>query len=236
MSNRLIKSLQGFSATIWPHDCFVCGVRSREGLVCEPCLAELPWLGDACPVCANPSPGGLRCGSCLRRVPHFDATLATFAYASPLREMVLSLKSGHGFGLPRWFCEQLLASLDSCKPDLVVAMPLHANRLTERGFNPVMEVARVICRHKGWRLDRQGVLRDVDTPHQAGQGLRQRLRNVKGAFRCVSRLDGLHVLLVDDVMTSGATLNELARTVKLAGAARVTNLVLARAVMAASRR
>ncbi|GAA5158049.1 ComF family protein [Viridibacterium curvum] len=199
-------------------------------MLCAACDGDLPQVGAACPVCANPSPGGQRCGSCLKRVPQFDASRALFEYRHPVREMVLALKHGQGFALANWFCEKALP-LDDLQPDLVVAMPLHPRRLAERGFNPIMLVARELSRRKGWRLDMQGVVRDSDTPHQAGQGLKQRLRNVRGAFRCTTRLDGMHVLLMDDVMTSGATLNELARTVKIAGAAKVTNLVLARAVM-----
>ncbi|MFT3736513.1 MAG: ComF family protein [Rhodocyclaceae bacterium] len=217
----------------WPHECFVCGTRTRHGVLCEPCAMDLPRPGAACPVCANPSPHGQRCGSCLKRTPQFDASRALFEYRHPVREMVLALKHGHGFALADWFCDAAQPVLDGLQPDLVVAMPLHTRRLAERGFNPAILVARELSRRKGWRLDMQGVVRDIDTPHQAGQKLKQRLRNVRGAFRCTTRLDGLHVLLLDDVMTSGATLNELARTVKLAGAAKVSNLVLARAVMSA---
>lgn len=144
--------------------------------------------------------------------------------------MVLALKRGQGFALAPWFAERLLPLVEH-EVDLVLPVPLHAGRLRERGFNQCVEIGAGLARALGRPLERDGVLRDADTPHQVGARRAVRRRNVRGAFRCIRRFDGLHVLVLDDVMTSGATLDELARTLKLAGAARVTNLVVARTLM-----
>jgi predicted amidophosphoribosyltransferase len=107
-------------------------------------------------------------------------------------------------------------------------MPLHRQRIAERGFNQSMELARGVGQALGLPVRPLLVERDMNTPHQAGLPVKQRKRNLRGAFRCVGPVADQHVLLIDDVMTSGATLDELARTLKLAGAARVSNLVVAR--------
>lgn len=234
MSNRIRRALayRGRQALgqLWPRQCFVCGERSGVRVLCpacEPVLQRLPV--NLCPSCALPTPvAGLCCGRCQRRALHFDATLAVFSYAHPVREMVLALKHGRGFGLVDWLALQMKDTLGALPVDCALAMPLHARRLCERGFNQSAELLSHLAAGSGMCVRREAVLRELDTPHLAGLRGRERQRAVRGAFRAVEDFSGLHVLVVDDVMTSGATLNELARTLKQRGATRVTNLVLAR--------
>lgn len=234
MSNRIVSALAYRSREVldqlWPQHCFVCGERAGLELVCTECTPLLKRLPSGlCPCCALPTPvAGLHCGRCQRKPPWFDSSLAVFVYAHPLREMVLALKHGQGFGLIDWMGASLAEIASSLKPDCVLPMPLHPARMALRGFNQSNELARCVARKLGVRMRAETVLREMDTPHLAGLRGRERLRAVRGAFRCVESLSGQHVLVVDDVMTSGATLNELARTLKQSGAARVTNLVLAR--------
>ncbi|GAB4058140.1 ComF family protein [Uliginosibacterium sediminicola] len=237
MSNRvsvpfaqiLWRPLLAGLARSWPHSCFVCGARCSPFAVCSACADRLPLAPtQACPQCALPSPDGALCGRCLQRPPHFDATRAAFLYETPLREMVLALKAGHGFALLDYFHEILLCAAEGIEADCVLPMPLHTRRLAERGFNQSLELARGVARVLQRPLRYRAVLRDIDTPHLAGLRQRARRRAVRGAFRCCEDFSGQRVLVIDDVMTSGATLDELARTLKLAGAAAVSNLVLAR--------
>ena len=200
--------------------------------MCAACEGSLPRHAAACcPFCALPTPEAQTCGQCLRRPPHFDATLAVFAYEHPVREMVLALKFGPAFSV----CEVLTRGLvavareaGDLQASCIVPMPLHRQRMAERGFNQSMELARGVGRELDLLVKPLLVERDLNTPHQSGLPFRQRKKNVRGAFRCVESVAGQHVLVIDDVMTSGTTLNELARTLKLAGAVRVTNLVVAR--------
>jgi ComF family protein len=168
------------------------------------------------------------CGQCQRREPQFDATLAAFVYTHPVREMVLALKHGHGFCLVDWLGRELGDALAGTSVDCIVPVPLHGQRLSERGFNQSNELALSVARMCGAAVWRHAVVRDVNTPKFRGLRGKQRRSAVRGVFRCVEDFTGRHVLVVDDVMTSGATLNELARTLKQRGAARVTNLVVAR--------
>lgn len=212
-----------------PQDCMLCGAPSGPRHVCGDCAVELPWLGEACPRCALPAPGARPCGRCIAAPPSYDATTACFTYAYPVDRLVQALKYGHRLALARWFAERLVERLDAAtSADCIVAMPLHHARLAERGFNQSLEIARHVARTTGIALAAQAVARVLPTAPQVELPLDARARNVCGAFRCASALAGRTVLVIDDVMTSGATLDELARTLKQAGAARVVNAVAAR--------
>lgn len=198
-------------------------------MVCEICAEALPGLaGELCPVCALPSPGRQVCGRCQRRHPNFDRSIAAFAYADPVRDMVLALKHGRGFNLVGWLGERLAEAAEGIEADCIVPMPLHRERLARRGFNQAVEIGRVLSRRSGLPLLIHSVVRDTSTPVLAGLRRKERQCAVRGAFRAVESFAGRQVVVVDDVMTSGATLDEVARTLKQRGAARVTNLVVAR--------
>ncbi len=113
---------------------------------------------------------------------------------------------------------------------LLIPLPLHPDRLRERGFNQSAEIARMIGNYLDLAVDRSSVIRNRATPPQAAQPLKERHKNVRGAFECTADFSGRHILLIDDVMTTGATVNECARVLKLHGAADVTVLVAARAL------
>ena len=214
-----------------PQTCYVCGAQAQGVPVCSDCLGELPRAkGGACPVCALPGTAGSICGACLHQPPAFDATLACFEYAFPVDSMVLALKYQHRLGLADFFAGELMrvAGELTRRVDVVLPLPLHPRRLAERGFNQAVEIARPLAQASGLALELAAVRRVRNTVVQAGLGREARLRNPLGAFDCDVPLQGLRILVVDDVMTTGATLGELARCLKQQGAARVDNLVVAR--------
>jgi ComF family protein len=112
--------------------------------------------------------------------------------------------------------------------DLVIPMPMHPQRLQERGFNQALEIARSLAKHLNLELNYQACQRIRLTPPQAGLPLKDRIKNVRGVFECKQPLQGLNIAIVDDVMTTGASLNELSKTLKKAGAARVECWIIAR--------
>lgn len=230
MSNLIRNCRTSLGVLLWPQDCFVCGGRAGYGPVCadcEPFLAKLPAC--VCPVCGLPTPvAGMACGRCQRHPPEFDATRAIFVYDARVRDMVLALKHAQGFPLLDWFSGQLAGLIAHSDADVLVATPLHARRLAERGFNQSVELAARVARATRIPLHREAVVRDVDTPKFAGMRSRQRRSAIRGVFRCTEDFSGQHVVVLDDVMTSGATLGEMARTLKQRGARQVTNLVIAR--------
>ena len=220
--------LKGLLNTLLPQDCQLCGTPDAGDLLCNACLADLPCLpDDRCPICALPTPGAAVCGECLRHPPHFDATHAGFAYAFPVDQLVQKFKYGHQLALAGLFARLMLARTN-VKADIMIAMPLSTERLRERGFNQALEMAKPLARTGAVTLDLFGTKRTVDTVAQAGLPWKARRANIKHAFECAIDLNGKSVVVVDDVMTTGATLDEFAKTLKYHGAARVSNWVLAR--------
>jgi len=211
--------------------CILCASRNGGSIgICHDCLDDMPWHTSAhCPQCAMLS-NGLPCGSCLKAPPHFDATHALFTYDYPLDKLLQHYKYGESLHLANTFAELWLNKIhphDSAV-DLIIPMPMHATRLQQRGFNQALEIAKVISKKTRITLDYQVCQRSKLTPPQAGLPLKDRIKNIRGAFKCEKDMHGRNIALVDDVMTSGASLDELAKTLKQAGAAHVECWVIAR--------
>ena len=212
-------------------DCLLCAAVSERDILCRACAADLPRLPpERCPLCALPTPHGAICGRCLSHPPHYDATQSAFAYDFPLDRLVQSLKYSHRLALAGFLGHQLAILAANVEADLIIPMPLHAKRLRERGFNQALELARPVARATGLPIDATGCQRIRHTPAQAALPWRERVKNIRGAFHCSTDFSGKRLLLVDDVMTTGASIDECARTLKLHGAARVSALVVARAL------
>jgi ComF family protein len=223
-----------------PSSCVLCGALC-DGAVCRPCHGQFVTRpsGWRCPRCANPvgaADAGRECAGCLVQRPAFDATLAGADYSAPLDQLVLQLKFGGKLALAPWFAEVLrdavLQHRGFLLPQLLCPVPLGPQRLVERGFNQALEMARPLARHLGIPLCERLAIRTLDTRAQSGVAPDQRRRNIRNAFavapELLSRVRGQHIGVVDDVMTSGHTLGELAATLKRSGAARVSNFVFAR--------
>lgn len=212
--------------------CLLCGGASRGGPVCPGCRGDLPRLPEArCPQCALPTLDAALCAGCLRHPPAFARTEAVFRYAYPLDGLVHALKYRGELSAARYLADELAARVvEISRPDLIIPMPLHPRRLCERGFNQAAELAKPLARHLAVPLALSGARRLRDAPPQAGLSLKARIKNMRGAFACDLDLHGKRIALVDDVMTSGASLNELARAARKAGATEVACWVVARTV------
>lgn len=205
--------------------CFLCR-GAAHGVLCVECEAELPSLPAAvCPRCALASPQGALCGRCLAEPPQFDSTIAALWYRFPADELVQALKFRGELALAPALASLLRKKTLEEEVDYLVPVPLSAARLRARGYNQAAEIARHLGRGP-FALDLCERTREVRP--QVELPFAERRRNVRGAFRVTRPLDGASVAVVDDVMTTGATLEEMARTLKAAGAARVVNWVLAR--------
>ena len=210
--------------------CLLCGAREdREGL-CKGCEASLPVLAQAhCPICAAPNPTGERCGRCIREPPSFDRVIAAYAYEFPVSVLIQQLKYRGALACARPLACGLAGALDSEPyPDLVIAMPLAPARLAERGFNQATEISRRVAAEFGLKIAVNVCRRALEASPQALLPWKQRASNVRNAFTCDSDVRGKSVAVVDDVLTTGATLNELARTLKRRGAQQVTGWIVAR--------
>jgi ComF family protein len=203
-----------------------------DGL-CSACLDALPRNHRPCAVCALPLPAGAApgtlCAQCQANPPAFDQVLAPLLYAPPVDGLIAGFKYHHQLPAGRLLGDLLLrAATDrSTRPELLLPVPIPAGRLRERGFNQAGEIARHLARGLGLKWS-PGVLDRIrDAGPQRGMGRAQRLRNLRGAFACRGRVPG-HVALVDDVVTTGATAEELCRVLRGAGAARVDVWAIAR--------
>jgi len=228
-------------AQLLPSHCALCSMGC-DGVVCAACAAAYArpraWC---CLRCANPLPGlasapaglGL-CGACQDYPPEFDATIAAVDYAAPLDQLVLQLKFGARLALAPWFARMLVEAVLARRglplPDLLCPVPLGPARLAGRGFNQALEIARPLSKALGIELVPTLAARTTETQAQSGVAPSERASNIRNAFAVTDpdRVVGRHIGVVDDVMTSGHTLRELAATFKRFGAARVTNLVFAR--------
>ncbi len=216
-----------------PGQCAICR-RWPASTLCEACVARFAQPVLRCATCALPVPAGIaRCGACLRDPPPLDSCIAAVAWSFPWSAAIASFKFA---GQPGWAATwaTLLRSAPWAEPaldaaDAVVPMPLSVQRLRERGFNQAHEIARRLAPAK---TDAQTLVRIRDTAPQRSLDREGRWRNVRGAFAVeplnAGRVKGRRLLLVDDVMTSGASLHAAALALRQAGAAAVSALVLAR--------
>jgi ComF family protein len=224
-----------------PSSCAICGVADGDA-ICGVCRTQ--FFSQArlrCLQCAMPLPSmqaatAIRCGACLRQPPAFDATIVASDYVPPIDRLVLALKFGNQLALAPLFARTLRDALLSERqlplPMLLTAVPLGRQRLAERGFNQALEIAKPLSRTLGIALDPHLVARLRDTQAQALLHPDERHKNIRHAFvvpgDAAARVHGRHIGVVDDVITTGETLNELAATLKRFGATRVTNFVFTR--------
>lgn len=219
---------------LFPPRCPVCreAVATDSGL-CPACTARLPWQGPACRSCALPFPSAdvdLCCGACRRRPPPLERIHAAFAYGFPVDRLLPRFKFHRDLACGRLLADWMAAACaDAPRPEALVPVPLHANRLRTRGYDQALELAKPLAR----RLDvplRTDLLRRLrDTRAQSALDRAHRRGNLRGAFVAVAsaHMPG-HVALVDDVMTTGATLHAAAHALRRAGVGRVDAWLCAR--------
>ena len=216
--------------------CDASGTGDRD--LCDVCRSVLPFNRSVCRQCGTPLPAETAnaskiCGSCLAQPPHVEKTLAPFLYQYPVDHMVTSLKLGGQLMFARLLGQLMMDEikqryrLDSL-PEFLVPVPLHPNRLLHRGFNQSGLIAGELATHLQIPLGNGMIRRSADTPTQTGLSRSGRRKNVRRAFRVDSPIAGSHVAIIDDVMTTGSTLNEVARVLKRAGVERVDAWVFAR--------
>lgn len=218
--------------------CLLCGeATDTPQPICTPCESELPWLGDQCSVCALPLPmAGLRCGQCATRPPAFERVLAPWAYDFPVDSLITRFKHQAKWPLGRLMGELLAQSLQHHfdegldRPDALLPVPLATRRLRQRGFNQATLLARWLRGPLQIPCEEHLLRRVQDTPAQQALDAKARHRNLRQAFAIApdAPVHNRHLALVDDVLTTGATAQALARLLLDAGAARVDVYCLAR--------
>ena len=222
----------GLVRWLWPARCLVCDSPAMDRDICRACAAALPWNRVACPRCALPLPHRADgCGRCLRKAPPLTHVHATFVYGFPLDRLLPRFKFHDGLVAGRLLSQWMhdgCASLQ--RPDALVPVPLHRARLRQRGYDQALELARPLARSLHLPLRDELLVRARHTQPQSRLGALQRRRNLRGAFELRPGVAlPRHVALIDDVMTTGATLHAAAATLLRAGVQRVDAWVCARA-------
>ncbi|MCW3147386.1 ComF family protein [Stutzerimonas stutzeri] len=217
--------------------CLLCDEPCEGQPLCSPCEAELPWLDGHCAVCAVPLPThGLTCGECLQKRPSYDHVEAPWRFAFPVDALITRFKHQARWPYGRLLGERLAHHLQHAfsdglpRPELLLPVPLARRRLRQRGFNQAQMLAQWLGRALAIPVDERVLERIVDTPPQQQLDAATRRRNLRQAFTvsASATLEGRHLALIDDVLTTGATAEALARLLKRAGAARVDVYCLAR--------
>ncbi|MEO5961905.1 MAG: ComF family protein [Thermomonas sp.] len=211
--------------------CMVCGEAGQDGRdLCRACHAALPWQGPACLRCALPLPSLGTCGACLQHPPPLTETHAVFDYAFPLDRLLPRLKFHRDFASGRVLAQ---AMADHCahliRPDALLPLPLHRERLRSRGYDQALELARPLARSLNLPLADGLLKRTKSTSAQSRLDADARKRNLRGAFRVIPGATlPAHIVLVDDVMTTGASLHSAARVLLAGGVKRVDAWICAR--------
>jgi len=230
---------QWLGTSLLPAQCALCGIGCPQ-VLCPPCRAQyLGQIRPRCRQCANPLADievAQLCGRCLRQRPAYDTTVTAFDYAAPVDQLLLQLKFGARLALAPLLAELLHVAIMQQQaweaPQLLFPVPLGPARLAQRGFNQALEIARPLARLLDVPLQPRLALRVRETRAQSGVAPQERRANLAHAFAIAPEhgalLQGCHVGIVDDVMSSGHTVNALAATCKHEGAARVSILVVAR--------
>ena len=218
---------------LFPRHCRLCLASSHTGLeLCADCLRDLPWIQHACRHCALPLPAGAGavCGRCQHRPFAFDYGDSLFAYQYPLDYLIQRIKFQQDLVLLESFGKLLAERLENrdLRPDRIIPVPLHRRRLAERGYNQSLELLRPLQKSGKFFIDSHCCRRIRATETQSMLPARQRRLNLRGAFTLTGEVLDQHILLVDDVLTTGSTLHEVAKLLKDAGARRVDAWVIAR--------
>lgn len=241
----IVKYLNLYSWLKKNQNCLLCEAQSqhlRGWIFCSECLASLPWLTQACIQCGIdlPSPQD-KCGTCLSRPPEYDHSVSVFSYDKPINRMLIQYKYfGQLYYLPT-FADMLALKIKAnykkhlrCLPEIIIPVPLSIARLKKRGFNQSLELAKQLSKKLCVPYHARVITRVRDTPKQVGLSLKQRQENLINAFAFSSVnkirycVKNKRVALVDDVFTTGATLQTLSVQLKQAGAKSVDIWVLAR--------
>lgn len=228
--------LQTVQRTVWPTTCVLCRRPGQLGRdLCIACEHELPFNEPSCRHCAEPLAATSQaqiCGRCLRRVSSVARCLAPLRYHYPVDGMIQALKYGRRLCVARVLGDvlaQFVCTRVACMPELILPVPLSRRRFRARGYNQAHEIAWRVALRTGipWRTD--VVERFRETKEQAGLPRSKRRRNVKHAFRLIRPLPAARIAIIDDVVTTGSTVEELARVLRLAGAEHIEVWAVARA-------
>ena len=212
--------------TLLPYHCILCDAVSDSSLdLCKDCQADLPFIKHGCQYCNIPlAAESLICGTCLKHPPLYYKLLAAFCYQHPLNYLIAAIKFHNRLNYTQVLGYLLAKNVQSRLehyPKLIIPVPLHKKRLAARGYNQALEIARPVSKLLHIPIDYQSCSRIKATAAQTDLKHKQRARNVKNAFHICQDFEAKHVAIIDDVVTTGSTVNELSKILKAYGVEHV---------------
>lgn len=210
--------------------CILCSSRTKTHFgLCKPCENDLPKIGKHCETCALPLNSNTHeiCGQCLKQKPHFDRIITPYYYQEPLVQIIKIFKFNQRPPLANLLANFLIAELQhfyrtNPLPEIIIPVPLHPKRLWTRGYNQTVEIAKPIAKKFAIPLNHQVCTRIKNTPPQHQLKAKQRRNNLKNAFFIDKSIQGSHIALVDDIVTTGSTVNEISKLLKKYGCKHIS--------------
>ena len=236
MSGRhLTRTLLELVSTVFQAEyCQYCGIEvSQNQALCHHCDQQLPRIVNPCQICAMPNPGsGEICANCLLNPPRWQSLFAAFQYRDQIRQFIMRLKYAEATWVARLLCNSAASPVDyeSLKPEVLLPVPLHPDRLHERGYNQAAEIASQWSARFDLPVDYAALKRVKPTESQSGLDARQRRKNLRQAFCYKPATLYRHVTIVDDVVTTGATIDEITKLLHQSGVEYVEVWALARTI------
>lgn len=215
---------------LFPQTCVICNRIGRYRTpLCQNCIDQLPRLQQHCLRCANPLPRNEVCGRCLQNSPAYDKVVAAFLYQTPIDQLINQFKYQQGYHIGEWLAELWMQTtqVDFSSIDCIMPVPMHRNRLRKRGYNQAAILTKHLAHASNRRIDLHALKKIKQTTAQSTLPARQRQQLSSKVFS-VNKLAVRHVALIDDVMTTGSTLDAVATCLKNSGIQSVTACVVAR--------
>jgi ComF family protein len=206
-----------------PKKCLKCktAIEQHEGSVCETCYFELPFQDSYCGRCGqNTSSDTEFCGHCIYTQPSYDNCFCPFKYESSIKQLICELKYRERPELAKTAASLLhneLIAYDFNRPDALISVPMHINRLRERGYNHSSLIAQQLSKLLKIPVLKGALIKSRETYPQAQQSLKQRKKNLRGSFEFKKKIQAKNVAIIDDVLTTGATAEEIAKILKKNG-------------------
>ncbi len=229
ISRGIGRCLEQFLA---PGVCIGCGCDPDDSSsLCSSCCARIDSVPNPCQYCAQPNPiEGIICPACRFNPPRWQRMIAPLQYRGITRDYLLQLKHSQATYLAKSLCRHSRHAFQMSwpPPQVLLPVPLHRERLLERGYNQASEIARIWSADLNIPLDRRSLTRTRATPMQAGLSANQRADNVRLAFSYLPRREYHHVAVIDDIVTTGSTVSEITRVLHQAGVEFVEVWALAR--------
>jgi ComF family protein len=218
-------------SNILPIPCRLCGALCQHHALCDACIRDLPLLGPACPRCAMPTTASQLCGQCLNKPPQQDFSFSLFSYQDPIKQLVADFKYHDKLYLAQLFADLMAKQLNhQCLPQLLIPIPLHSIRLRQRGYNQSLELAKALSKHLIIPVSNQFITKTKNTAPQASLPFKQRKNNIQHAFSLANKNIPSHIALIDDVLTTGHTVNAAAKTLRQRGVKTIEVWTIARTI------